>query len=209
MSRWYGRRICAVLFVVLALAAPTVATAHTPITGGRLYKADNVTLPWDFPATYPSWLQTAAKSALDTNQDDPATNNSRTPHFSFTAGGAGDVFYDGHASSPCGTGNLAWLQCANGGGSNSFNIYIRNFSSAPHGSWTWYDITGSCSAGQTCWYARRALIHETQHVTQGAGIRRTCDAATRRGRSCCMTSGRTPGPTRIALITSPGMGWVA
>jgi hypothetical protein len=113
---------------------------------------------------------TAAQAALDTNFDDSATNNSRSPHFTFTSGGAGDVFYSGSSSSPCGTGNLDCLQCANGGGTTSWNVYIRNFSAAPHGSWTWYDVSNSCSTStQTCWYARRALIHEVIHVTMGVG----------------------------------------
>lgn len=167
------QHLLAVSLGLLISLVPAEAAAHVPTAGtgaSRLYPTENMSLPWDFPATYPTWMQSAAKAALDTNYDDPATNNSRTPMFTFTAGGAGDVYYDGHSISPCGTGNPDWLQCANGGGTTVWNIYIRNFTAAPHGSWTWYDITSSCNtATQTCWYARRALIHEVQHVTMGMG----------------------------------------
>lgn len=153
---------------LLVLLTVPVAAAHTPTAGSAKLYGASAALPWDFPASYPGWVQTAAKAALDTNFADPATNNSKSPDFTFTAGGSGDVIYSDLAKSPCGTGNPDWLQCANGGGTTTWNIYIRNFSAAPHGSWTWYDITGSCPSGNTCWYARRALVHEILHVTLGA-----------------------------------------
>lgn len=171
MSRMARKTIAGLVLGTFTLVVPSVSTAHTPTTStARLYSSDNQSLPWDFPATYPSWVQSAAKNALDTNHSDTATNNSRSPDFTYTSGGSGDVFYSGSSSSPCGTGNLDWLQCANGGGTTTWNIYIRNFSAAPRGSWTWYDINSACNTStQTCWYARRALIHEVLHVTMGAG----------------------------------------
>jgi len=161
----------AVLSVALVLLSPVAVSAHSPTAGSsRLYTNDNQTLNWDFAAAYPAWLTTAVKESLDTNYDDPATNNSRSPHFVFAAGGAGDVFYSGMGTSPCGTGNPDWLQCANGGGTTTWNIYVRNFVAAPHaGNWTWWDITSSCPSGSLCWYVRRAVIHESLHVTLGVG----------------------------------------
>ncbi len=158
----------AALAVVLLIVAPAAVVANTPVSGAhRLYSNDNKNLDWDFAGSYKSWLKAPVKEALDTNYDDPATNNSKTAHFAYTSPGDGDVFYSGAASSPCSTGNLAWIQCANGGGTNTFNIYVRNFDSSPLGHVTWYDIDGSCGSNQTCYDLRRVVIYESIHVTMG------------------------------------------
>jgi hypothetical protein len=79
--------------------------------------------------------------------------------------GSGTVSYSSKPSSPCGTGNTLWLQCASNWGSQSWHIYVRNLSGAPHAGWTWCNISFS----GTCWDAERALLHEAEHVTMAIG----------------------------------------
>ena len=100
------RAIAAILIGVVGTVVPSVTIAHTPIAGSDLYATDNQPLPRDFPGTYPSWVQSAAKNALDTNHSDPATNNSRSPVFAYTVGGAGDVWTRSISNS--GSGNGTW-----------------------------------------------------------------------------------------------------
>ena len=156
-----------------ALALPPAIDAHTPTAGWtRLYTADSQSLDWGFGASYPSWVTTPAIAALDTNFADPATNNSRAPVFHYAAGGSdGTVWLKVASSSPCGTGHLDWLQCANGGGTFNFNIYVRDLynTASDYSNWSWYDKTGSCPSGRTCWSLRRTFIHEVEHVTLGIG----------------------------------------
>jgi hypothetical protein len=154
--------------VVLAGAVAFAAEAHNPTSGSRKYAADYQLLLYDFSGSYPSWVTSASDEALQVNYQDPGTNNSRAPLFGYTSGGAGDVIYDGYSSSPCGTGNLDWIQCANGGGTTSWNIYIRDFDEAPYSNFKWWDKTSSCPSG-TCFYLRRGVIHEILHITLAAG----------------------------------------
>src|SRR4051812_4866341 len=164
------------LILTLALSAssavfPALVEGHTPTAGWtRLYTADYQSLNWGFGGTYASWVTTPAIAALDTNYADRATNNSRAPEFNYVAGGSdGTVWLKVAASSPCGTGRLDWLQCANGGGTVGFNIYVRDLynTASDYSNWSWYDKTSSCPSGRTCWYLRRTFIHEVQHVTIG------------------------------------------
>jgi len=166
------------LILTLALSAssavfPALVEGHTPTAGWtRLYTADYQSLNWGFGGTYASWVTTPAIAALDTNYADRATNNSRAPEFNYVAGGSdGTVWLKVAASSPCGTGRLDWLQCANGGGTFGFNIYVRDLynTASDYSNWSWYDKTSSCPSGRTCWYLRRTFIHEVQHVTLGIG----------------------------------------
>ena len=167
-----------VALIGLAVAAwlillPAVAEAHTPTAGWqRLYTADSQALSWGFGGTYASWLAAPAIAALDTNFADRTTNNSRAPIFSYSSGGSdGTVWLKVASTSPCGTGRVDWLQCANGGGTFGFNIYVRDLynTSSDYSNWSWYDKTGSCPSGRTCWYLRRTFIHEVQHITIGVG----------------------------------------
>jgi hypothetical protein len=166
-------RLLVTLVAVVAtlFAAPGTVAAHTPTAGwSRLYAADRQPLSWSFGAAYSSWLTTPAIAALDTNFEDRASNNSRSPVFHYSSTGQdGTVWLRVASSSPCGTGHLDWLQCANGGGTFSFNIYVRDLYNATsaYSNWAWYDRTSSCVSGRTCWYLRRAFIHEVQHVTVG------------------------------------------
>ena len=164
------RRVAAALMAAaFLLTVPAAVAAHTPTAGWtRLYATDRQALNWTFGGSYSSWLTTPAIAALDTNFADRATNNSRSPVFHYSSSGRdGTVWLKVAASSPCGTGRLDWLQCANGGGTFSFNIYVRDLYNAAsaYSNWAWYDRTSSCPSGRTCWYLRRTFIHEVQHVT--------------------------------------------
>jgi hypothetical protein len=161
----------ALAVVVWLVTLPTLVDAHTPTAGWvRLYTADYQPLHWTFGGSYASWITSPAIAALDTNFGDPATNNSRAPVFTYSSSGQdGTVWLKAASTSPCGTGHLDWLQCANGGGTLGFNIYMRDLynTSSAYSNWSWYDKTGSCPSGRTCWYLRRTFIHEVQHITIG------------------------------------------
>jgi hypothetical protein len=145
---------------LLLLAGPVFA--QDPTSGAiREYPAGS-TLAYRFGGTgYPSWIQSAIQAALGPDWRSPAYNNTRLPSFTYSASGSGAVYYSSSPSSPCGTGNTAWLQCASNWGSQSWRIYVRNLSGAPRSNWTWCNISFS----GTCWDAERALLHEAEHVT--------------------------------------------
>ena len=149
---------------ILQFAGPVAA--HDP-TGGavREYPPGTSLLYRYGSTTYPAWIQAAIQTAFGSDWTSFSYNNSRLPTFSYNPGGSGVVSYSSSATSPCGTGNSQWLQCASNWGSSSWRIYVRNFSGAPFGSWTWCNI----SYAGTCWDAERALIHEAGHVTMGVG----------------------------------------
>jgi hypothetical protein len=149
---------------LLLLAGPVAA--HDP-TGGALREyAPGTTLLYRYGGTgYPAWIQSATQTALGSDWSATSYNNSRLPQFAYSGGGGGAVYYSSSASSPCGTGNTQWLQCASGWGSTAWRIYVRNFNGAPYGSWTWCNV----SFTGTCWDAERALLHEAEHVTLGIG----------------------------------------
>lgn len=168
----HGRRIPAAvaagIFISQLIVSPVAA--HTPTAGAsRLY--DNspvVTLKYKWGGTYPAWVTSAAKTAFQTDYPNRTYNNSRMPVFLFDAAGGGALVYSSAATSPCGTGNPDWLQCATGGGAIGWRIYIRDFANSGKTSWYWYQQTNTCPSGKTCWDIRRALMHEILHITLGA-----------------------------------------
>src|SRR4051812_39605419 len=195
------RRLIAVLAAAATLLAlPSTAAAHTPTAAwSRLYAADSQPLSWSFGGSYAAWLTTPAIAALDTNFADRASNNSRSPVFHYNATGQdGTAWLRVASTSPCNTGHLDWLQCANGGGTFNFNIYVRDLYNpeSDYSNWAWYDRTSSCPSGRTCWYLRRTFIHEVQHVT--IGIASTVDSIAsvqRSHRSRWASAAAVAGPT--------------
>ncbi len=154
--------IALALVSVLILAGPVAA--HDPTSGAIAEYPPGTSLSYRFGGTgYPSWVQSASQAALGPDWTSSSFNNARLPSFSYSASGSGTVSYSSSTASPCGTGNTQWLQCASNWGSSAWRIYIRNFSGAPYGSWTWCNISFS----GTCWDVERALLHETEHVTMG------------------------------------------
>lgn len=149
---------------LLALAGPVFA--QTPTGGSVGEYAPGTSLTYRFGgATYPGAIQSAIQTALGSDWSNATWNNSRLPRFNYGVGGSGQVVYSSSISSPCNTGHTDWLQCASNWGSQSFRIYIRNFAMAPHGAWTWCNLSYS----GTCWDIERALMHEVEHVTMGVG----------------------------------------
>jgi hypothetical protein len=158
-------RSIALAAAVTAVCAPAVA-GHEPIEWTRRYSTDNKVLSWKFAGSYPSWDTTDARDTLEVDWSNSTTNNSRVPSFAYSSSGAGRVFYSASMTSPC-SGGTVWLACAKGGGTTGWEIHIRNLSSAPYGSWDWYDRTNSCSSGDVCFRLQRSLIHEPIHLTFG------------------------------------------
>ena len=152
------------LACLLALAGPVLA--HDPTSGAVGEYPPGTSLTFRFGgATYPAAIQSAIQTGLTADWSTATWNNSRLPRFSYSASGSGQVIYSSAVASPCNTGHTDWLQCASNWGSPSFRIYIRNFAAAPHGSWTWCNLSFS----GTCWDVERALMHEAEHVTLGVG----------------------------------------
>ena len=149
---------------ILILTTPVAA--HDPAAGAIAEYPAGTSLLYRFGGTgYPAWVQSASQMALGSDWTSSTFNNSRLPSFSYSPSGSGAVYYSSSAASPCGTGNTQWLQCASNWGSSAWRIYVRNFTGAPYGSWTWCNIGFS----GTCWDAERALLHEAEHVTMAIG----------------------------------------
>lgn len=149
----------------LLLVAQPVA-AHDTTAGAVREYPPGTSLGYRFGgAGYPTWIQSAIQTALGPDWSTGSYNNTRLPSFSYNPGGSGAVYYSSSSTSPCGTGNTQWLQCASNWGSLSWRIYVRNLNGAPYGSWTWCNISFS----GTCWDAERALLHEAEHVVMAIG----------------------------------------
>jgi hypothetical protein len=148
------------------MALPAVAAAHDPIDWARKYEADNKELFWRYGGAYPGWVTADVADSLGVDWSDPDTHNSRAPFFTFSAAGAGRVYYSASMTSPC-SGGAVWLACAKDGGTTGWDVYIRNLDGAPYGSWAWYDQTGECATGDLCFRLQRSLIHEPIHLTFG------------------------------------------
>jgi hypothetical protein len=157
-------RVSIALAIVCLLTIVGPVAARTPTAGDVREYAPGTVLSYRYGAAgYPSWMQTAIQAALGADWRTASANNTRLPTYSYSASGGGAVYYSASATSPCGTGNTQWLQCASNWGTSSWRIYVRNFSGAPYGNWTWCNISFS----GTCWDAERALVHEAEHVTMG------------------------------------------
>lgn len=156
------RGVALAIVAVLFLAAQV--EAHTPIpTGTKRTFATN-------PATYRivsspgAWMTNATDESLETRFRD-GNNNSRIPTLQRASGGTGVVEYRAASSSPCGTGNTLWLQCAqNSGADENWRIYVRNLTTSGPSGWTWWEAASTCGSNSGCWYMRRALIHELGHA---------------------------------------------
>jgi hypothetical protein len=134
------------------------SSAHTPVSGAVHRYADNQLLTYRFNATagntVPGWLQTVTNAALPTQW--ASNNNSQAPHFQYSGSGSGMVSYTGapFGMSNC-FGQTGWIGCTTGGGSPGWQIALRSNSTV------WCEqnaVTG-------CFYARRVLLHELEHVT--------------------------------------------
>lgn len=163
----------AVIGTVLALAlfAPAVAIAHDPIpTGTKRDFGGLTTTSYHLtgnpePSSNP-WFSTAVSTSLVSNFRAIGSNNSRVPTIFYASGGAGNVVYKTASTSPCGSGSPIWIQCASNVGANAnWTIYVRNLSTSGPAGWTWWETGETCgSNSSTCWYLRRALIHEAGHA---------------------------------------------
>ncbi len=158
--------------VALLLIGIVPVQAHTPTTGysrGSFPDVPGQTVSYRWGGTYPSWLTGAARDSLDTKYRSWTNNNSRGPEPVYGSSGSAVVYYSAAKISPCSGTNSQWLQCATGGGSSSFAIYIRDFDLAAYSDWRWWDKSSSCvksngSIASGCWYIRRAMIHEAGHA---------------------------------------------
>jgi hypothetical protein len=127
-------------------------SAHTPaVDHQRRYSADLQSLPYKIDASVPSWLTTAYNTALPTQW--ATNNNSKSPRYSFSTSGAGTVYFS--TMSSC-AGVTNWLGCFSGAGTTTWKIWIRNTT-----SWTYCEASNVTG----CFMAKRAILHEGEHVT--------------------------------------------
>jgi hypothetical protein len=162
VSRVVRRALAAA--VLVTFGATSVASAHSPTPGAAKGSLTaNQVITYKFGGSYPSWLTAAVNDSLQNKYDDPNAHNSRAPTLQYSSTGTAIVYYSNSATSPC-SGRTDWLQCASNGGTASWRIYVRNFDAAPLGSAVWWDKAGSCNGSSSCWYIRRAMIHETGHA---------------------------------------------
>lgn len=146
------RRV-ALLSVVGLVVGATAVAAHTPTSGaGRRYTADYQSLPYKYGGSVPTWMQTAVASSLQTGW--VANNNSRSPRFSFSASGAGTVWYS--AMAEC-YGVTDWIGCFQAGTGTTWNIWVRS-----NGA-TLCERPGEDLAG--CRTTKRIVLHEATHLT--------------------------------------------
>jgi hypothetical protein len=143
-----------VLAVAISFVTGSQASAHHPVDGAvRLYASDYKSLPYKFGgSSYPAYVTTAFNTGLQTGWEQ--NNNSRGPIFSYDSGGAGTARYT-TTTGVTACDSVPWVGCANNGGLNSWNIWLRN------GLVTWCEssnVTG-------CWLAKRVILHEAEHVT--------------------------------------------
>lgn len=149
--------------ILLAVLGTGVASAHSPVAGAFNEYAKNTALTYKFAATtYPAWVYSVANGTLTSSWPSSTANNSASPRFTLDAtSGTGTVEYRDQDTSPC-SGNFGWAQCSANWGTPDFKFYIRNLET--NATIRWYDDTTSCPSGKACYYARRGLIHEVEHV---------------------------------------------
>jgi hypothetical protein len=142
--------------LVIGIAAPMIALAHSPSPGYQSWSSseiDTTTSKYKWGASVPPWLTTEMTAALESHWSNGTKNNSDTIRFSYASTGKGTVHFS--PTSYCTSVEPGWLGCATGWGSNSWIITIR---SNPNYPWCVLDSSG------TCWDVRRIAIHEVAHV---------------------------------------------
>jgi hypothetical protein len=140
-----------------ALAAPSLASAHTPTTGFAGWSPSEVASgsQYRWSSSVPSWLQAPMTDVLETQWASPSTNNSKHISFSYSSSGAGTVYFaDSTGVSDC-DNVIGWLGCAYGGGTPSWKIWIK---ANPGSPWCQLRLQDGC------WDVERIAIHEVGHV---------------------------------------------
>lgn len=170
VARASGGALAAIAALILST---TPASAHTPTAG---YSQDSfgatqgqiVTYRWG--GSYSTWMTAAAQDSLDTKYRSWTNNNSGGPEPRYSSSGTATVYYRAASLSPCNPDpNPQWLQCTSSGGTTGFRIYVRDLENSKYSDWVWWDRAQACiqtngTPSTTCWYIRRAMIHEAGHA---------------------------------------------
>ncbi len=147
----------------VGLAASALSHSLSVGAGAGSLQADQ-SLPYRYVGSPPAWLTTAIGSSAS-HWNNKAVNNSRVATVAYSSSGTATVEYSDADVSPCGSGSLAWMQCAEDGGTTAWKIYIRNLTASPNGNTKWWNQTASCPGGTIyCYYVERGLIHEFGHA---------------------------------------------
>jgi hypothetical protein len=159
--------IMAVGLVTAALVSIPPVNAREPIpTTGKRNFGGATSVTYHRTGSPGAWWSGAVVDAVEHNFRDANDNNSKVPTITYSSSGDGEVSYHTAATSPCGSQSTVWLQCAKNPSNNeNWTVYVRNLSTSGPAGWTWWDQSEECgSNGSTCWYLRRALIHELGHA---------------------------------------------
>jgi hypothetical protein len=161
-ARW--RALCVAVAVISLLAEPELALAHQPDdapydnswTPGQI---DNGPSLYHFDGSVPSWLETPMNNLLQTNYANAAANNSDSIRFWYNSSGSATVLYKTRYASgvPADCSVKNWQGCANGAGSWSWNIWIRNEAA--------YTYCQHNPDNDPCRNIQRIAIHEAGHVS--------------------------------------------
>jgi hypothetical protein len=154
----------------LVLLVATAASAHTPIAGAERRYPQDTTLQYKWGGSYPSWFTNAMGFAFGIDWTNSRYSNARLPKFSYSASGAGTVWYKSTTGfREC--DDVDWVGCANRFGQPNWEVFLRDFTQNPKPqsfTGTWVQTTGSCS--NTCFDLRRVALHEIVHVTMGVRL---------------------------------------
>ena len=163
------RKLAFVAVGVLVLAgftaAPALGRDPTPTGTKRNFHGNDPVTYQRANGTGP-WFQTAVDEGLEDNFHSSVGGNTEIPALDHDGSGTGLVNYKTASTSPCGTGSTAWIQCAkNDYADENWTIYVRNLTSGGPANWYWWEESSGCHGHSgTCWYLRRAIIHEAGHA---------------------------------------------
>ncbi len=157
-------RLTAVALAAILLLDAAPALGHSPIPTGTKRTFAGSVVYYKVTGSPGAWLTGAVASGLSSYFHD-SHNNTTIPTIAYSATGTATVKYENSSTSPC-SGKPNWIQCAENANANgNWIIHIRDLSGAngPNG-WTWWEEGSTCGGSSTCWYIRRAIIHEAGHA---------------------------------------------
>jgi hypothetical protein len=146
------------------LLVASAAVAHDPIPTGTKRTFSGNVVYYKLVSSPGNWFSGGVGSSLGSYFHD-SSNNTSIPVLAYSSTGTATVNYINQSTSPC-SGLSNWLQCAiNPLANGNWTIYVRDLSGT-HGptGWTWWEEASSCGGNSTCWYLKRAMIHEAGHA---------------------------------------------
>lgn len=125
---------------LLLLFVTTAASAHTPVAGAERRYPQDTTLQYKWGGSYPSWFTNAMGFAFGIDWTNSTYSNARLPKFSYSASGAGTVWYTS-STGLYGCDSVDWVGCATATASNANtgNNWSRSFTESGGSTSVTYD----------------------------------------------------------------------